>query len=193
MSNGKKSDQNTSPEAVIDESRSQKRPKAPFMSRLVYSRGTPVILTVLLMFFLFGTSAFIAYQSQQRKIPPPTNFEECSKIKSSIIRESYPAVCVTKSGKEFIQPVSDEEKKLLESYIEKLKTLDTNELENECIKSGGDWLAEFKECESSQTDKGLDQKECADLGGQFDECASPCRHNPDAELCAAVCVKTCAF
>jgi hypothetical protein len=193
MSDGEKDNQNTSVEAVIDKSRSQKRPKSPFMSRIVYSRVTPIVLTVLLMLFLFGTSALIAYQSQQIKVPPPTNFSQCSKIKSSTIRESYPAVCISKTGQEFIQPVSEEEKKLLESYVEKLKIVDTNKLENECIKSEGEWLENYRECESALTDKGLDQKSCEELNGKFDECASPCRHDPNAELCAAVCVKVCKF
>ena len=77
---------------------------------------SPVVsmgLSTFLMIFLFGAAFFIAYQ-KVNKPKIPQNFEDCTKTKGSIIRESYPAVCVTKDNKEFIQPLSEEEQKLLE-------------------------------------------------------------------------------
>src|SRR3989344_676844 len=70
-------------------------------------------LSAFLMILLFGAAFFIAYQ-KVNKPKIPQNYEDCTKTKGSIIRESYPAVCVTKDKKEFIQPISEEEQKLLE-------------------------------------------------------------------------------
>lgn len=45
---------------------------------------------------------------------PVSSYEECMEAKNSIVSQSYPAVCVTKDGKRFIQPLTDEEKKSLQ-------------------------------------------------------------------------------
>ena len=42
------------------------------------------------------------------------SFEDCLKSKGSVIQESYPEVCVTKSGQRFIQEISEEERMQLE-------------------------------------------------------------------------------
>ncbi len=80
---------------------------------LFTSRYASIFVTVSLLLFLFGLSFFIAY-NYIAKPKPPENYSECVKSKGSIIRESYPAVCVSRDGKEFIQPLSPEEQKLLE-------------------------------------------------------------------------------
>jgi zinc transport system substrate-binding protein len=60
-----------------------------------------------------------------------------------------------------------------------------SELEEKCEEAGGNWLEEFGECENIESAK------CSELGGEFDGCASPCRHQEDAEVCAQVCVEVC--
>ena len=72
-----------------------------------------IFVTLSLLLFLFGLSYFIAY-SYITKPKAPENYSECVKSKGSLIRESYPAVCVAKDGNEFIQQLSPEEQKLLE-------------------------------------------------------------------------------
>lgn len=44
---------------------------------------------------------------------------------------------------------------------------------------------EYSEC------LGIDQGQCLSLGGQFNECASACRHDDNAEICTMQCVVTC--
>lgn len=56
-----------------------------------------------------------------------------------------------------------------------------------CLEQGGKWLADYKECE------GADKEWCEGAGGEFDECASACRHIVDAEACIERCVPVCDF
>ena len=60
-------------------------------------------------------------------------------------------------------------------------------LEKACTDAGGKYLALFKECEN------VSSAACTALGGTFDECASACRHAPEAVMCTAQCVPVCAF
>lgn len=83
------------------------------LSKVFTSPFASMVVSAVLMFFLFVVSFFIAYQTINKQ-KPPENYDECTKTRGSIIRESYPAVCVTKDNKEFIQPLSPEEQKLLE-------------------------------------------------------------------------------
>ena len=61
-----------------------------------------------------------------------------------------------------------------------------------CAELGGAWLEEFKECEISDALIELGEL-CEQYNGEFKECDSPCRHNPETEVCAAVCVQVCSF
>ena len=81
------------------------------------SAYTSFLLTFSLLIVLFVIAFFIAYRATN-KPKSATTYEECIKSKGSIIRESYPAVCVTKNGQQFVQPLSPEEKRLLESPLE---------------------------------------------------------------------------
>jgi hypothetical protein len=58
-----------------------------------------------------------------------------------------------------------------------------------CDRMSGIWYGEEGICEANQ----LSYEECIAQGGQFDGCASACRHNPKAEVCIMVCVQTCTF
>lgn len=57
-----------------------------------------------------------------------------------------------------------------------------------CVSSeGGRWLQEYNECEY------LPKQQCEELGGEYNECASACRHDPDAMMCILMCVQVCQF
>jgi hypothetical protein len=57
-----------------------------------------------------------------------------------------------------------------------------------CTEQNGKWIEEYSECEG-----GGDATWCQTYGGTFNECASACRHNPDAEICTLQCVLVCSF
>lgn len=59
--------------------------------------------------------------------------------------------------------------------------------EGACLSFDGKWLSETQECE------GMAQEMCTTLGGKYDDCASACRNNPEAELCTMQCVQVCKF
>lgn len=59
-------------------------------------------------------------------------------------------------------------------------------LKDECLLEDGKWLDEFDECQ------GINQEICDELGGDFQECASACRHQNN-DFCIEVCVKVCSF
>lgn len=58
---------------------------------------------------------------------------------------------------------------------------------NRCELSGGEWSSEFKECLR------VDKIMCESIGGEYNECASACRHNPNAQICTLQCVMVCEF
>ncbi|MGM5480496.1 MAG: hypothetical protein ACQESC_03485 [Nanobdellota archaeon] len=60
-------------------------------------------------------------------------------------------------------------------------------LEKECEHNNGTWLSEHAECE------GIPESTCQEMGGYFNECASACRHDPEAEFCTMQCVIVCQF
>lgn len=70
------------------------------------------------MFLLFGISIAISLYGKGLNVKPPTNFEECSSTKGSIIQESYPEICVTRKGSRFVREIGEEEKKLLDVPVE---------------------------------------------------------------------------
>jgi hypothetical protein len=59
--------------------------------------------------------------------------------------------------------------------------------EGACLSFDGNWLEESQECE------GMAESQCAASGGTFNECASACRNNPEAEMCTMQCVVVCDF
>jgi hypothetical protein len=57
-----------------------------------------------------------------------------------------------------------------------------------CARHNGTWLEQYQECEYAS------KEWCAAEGGQFDECASACRHDPNlARPCTMQCVPVCKF
>ncbi|UCG24642.1 MAG: hypothetical protein JSW55_01165 [Chloroflexota bacterium] len=64
---------------------------------------------------------------------------------------------------------------------------DSAELEQACVDEGGIFIAEHNECEDISEDA------CTELGGEYDSCASACRHEPEDMICTAQCVLVCSF
>ena len=54
-----------------------------------------------------------------------------------------------------------------------------------CDRYQGNWLDEYLECEY------ISSEQCSLMGGQFSECESACRNDPDAEICTLQCVVVC--
>ena len=59
--------------------------------------------------------------------------------------------------------------------------------EGACLSFDGNWLPETNECE------GMSAQMCEELGGTYNECASACRNDPEAEMCTMQCVLVCQF
>ncbi len=57
----------------------------------------------------------------------------------------------------------------------------------ECLKSPqGVWREDYRECEF------MSLPTCEALGGRYEGCASPCRHQP-GQACITMCVPVCTF
>ena len=56
-----------------------------------------------------------------------------------------------------------------------------------CERSDGTWLEKYQECEH------INRQVCTNFGGNFNECASPCRHDTTADRCITLCVAVCKF
>jgi hypothetical protein len=60
-------------------------------------------------------------------------------------------------------------------------------LQDKCEEYGGQWIEDYTECENIEAER------CEELGGSYDECASACRHDADADMCIQLCVEVCKF
>ncbi len=60
------------------------------------------------------------------------------------------------------------------------------DLAQACEDAGGDWLAEHNECEDVAADW------CEARDGNYNRCASACRHDPNADMCTTQCVQVCS-
>jgi hypothetical protein len=56
-----------------------------------------------------------------------------------------------------------------------------------CESNSGNWLEEHKECEY------VSQELCNEMNGNFDQCASSCRHIEGDVMCTMQCVPVCSF
>lgn len=61
----------------------------------------------------------------------------------------------------------------------------SGDLATSCEAAGGNWLAEYDECEY------ISSSWCSENEGTFAECTSACRHDPEAEICTMQCVPVC--
>lgn len=60
-----------------------------------------IILCTGILLGIVGTHIYQRYTTQ----PAVSSYEECTTSRGSIIQESYPATCITRDGKRFIQPI----------------------------------------------------------------------------------------
>jgi len=63
------------------------------------------------------------------------------------------------------------------------------DISNLCKQKSGVYYPKEGICEVNQ----LSKSQCEAQNGQFNECASACRHDPKAEMCTMQCVLTCTF
>ncbi|MAG39754.1 hypothetical protein CMI41_02195 [Candidatus Pacearchaeota archaeon] len=56
-----------------------------------------------------------------------------------------------------------------------------------CQEKNLTWVENYSECES------MEQEICDYLGGEYTECGSACRHEPEAEYCILMCIPYCTF
>lgn len=149
-----------------------------------------IVIGVVILAIGIGIGLAVGKYSTQPISSPISSYDDCVKAKGSLIQESYPATCATVDGQRFIQPLTDEEK-------QSLQPPDQNpDYKQLCIERGGLWLTEYLEC-TSESSPNLNSEWCTDLGGEFSECQSPCRHDPKFQSgevnCAAICTKVCQF
>lgn len=92
------------------------------------------ILCMSLSFVLFCTTVFFAYKyATVSKIANPSQvntYADCVQAAGSIVQESYPATCVTKDAKRFVQTLTDEEKKNTEPPVLDTSSIPSNEIDN---------------------------------------------------------------
>ncbi|OGV92234.1 hypothetical protein A3B57_03105 [Microgenomates group bacterium RIFCSPLOWO2_01_FULL_47_10] len=62
------------------------------------------LLTIILLVLLVAAVGAAAYFYGQSRQAPIADYTACLSAKGSLLQESYPATCVTKSGQRFIQP-----------------------------------------------------------------------------------------
>ncbi len=111
-----------------------------------------------------------------------TNFEECIGAGNPAM-ESYPRQCQA-NGQTFTEVIT-----LPPEVSEELPVNPEGPsvMETSCSNGGGIWLADSNECENAS------QKWCEKNGGNWNECASACRNQPEAEICTMQCVLVCQF
>jgi hypothetical protein len=150
-----------------------------------------------------------------------SSFEECVAAGNAVM-ESYPRQCAA-NGETFVEELENERKPCTREYMpvcgsvqvqcvtapcDPINTTFPNRCEAEnanaeilyegecveavnpegaCLSFDGNWIEETQECE------GMSQGMCVELGGEFNECASACRNDPDAEVCTLQCVLVCQF
>lgn len=68
-------------------------------------------------------------------------------------------------------------------------TLTPDNKEGSCKSLGGVWYDGSQVCEINS----FNENQCIDKGGEWNPCASACRHDKDAEVCTLQCVLTCSF
>ena len=94
-----------------------------------------------------------------------TDFNSCIQAGNSIM-ESYPRQCIA-NGETFIEELS------LKEVCENLNQ--------------GNWIESAKECEF------ISEEICEDMNGEYNECGSACRNDPNTEICTLQCVPFCSF
>ena len=81
------------------------------------------------------------------------------------------------------------EKNIASKIPEMKNKLEMERKESSCTGFGGKFLKDFGECES------VNENDCREMEGKFDECASACRHTQSEtdSICTMECVTVCAW
>lgn len=127
-------------------------------------------------FFILISLAFITYIASSRRnvsLVPVNDFDSCVQS-GGMVLERYPAECRMPDGTSFTEEVDGDQ-----IFNPDPETVIS------CVKLGGQIDLALNECE------GISKKSCDEIGGTFEECASPCRADPDAEVCILMCEQTC--
>ena len=66
-------------------------------------------------------------------------------------------------------------------------------IEDFCNANNGTFLYELNETNKYMECENIDEQTCTSAGGEFNECASRCRHEKDDVYCIQVCVPVCSF
>ncbi len=93
-----------------------------------------------------------------------TDFDSCVEAGNPTTR-SIPAQC-NANGQTYVQEFTKQEK---------------------CELYNGSWVESANECEY------IGSELCEEMGGQFNECGSACRNDPEAVMCTMQCVPFCSF
>lgn len=133
--------------------------------------------SLLLLALLLSPILLTACKTAQAPGPDKdkvTSFEECVAAGNPVM-ESYPRQC-RHNGQTFTEITNES--------VEHDKNPDP---EGACLAADNKWIPETSECE------GMSREQCEKLGGTFNECASACRNDPEAEICTMQCVLVCQF
>lgn len=86
------------------------------------------VLIVIIVLLSLGAAGFFAYRyMQQKQQAAITTFEACTKTSGSMVQTSYPATCVTRDGRRFTQPLTDEEQQNLLPPVDTSNFLSCNQ------------------------------------------------------------------
>ncbi len=99
---------------------------------------------------------------------------QCIKAPCPPLKTTYPNRCMAENaGAQDIQEGSCQE--------------EGPDLKGTCESAEGTWLPDSSECEN------LSKESCENIGGTYNECASACRNDPEAEICTLQCILVCQF
>lgn len=144
-------------------------------------------ILIFLAIIIFALTLYYLLASPNRnsnvKFQVISSFEDCVAAGYDV-SDDIPSRCLTSDGRVFSAIVNNESFEDDNTLIEPEPDLD---LAQSCQDAGGSWLAEFNECEH------VGGMWCSNNGGIFNDCASACRNNPEAEFCTQQCVLVCSF
>ncbi|GIU69668.1 MAG: hypothetical protein KatS3mg002_0904 [Candidatus Woesearchaeota archaeon] len=106
---------------------------------------------------------------------------QCIKAPCPPIKQTYPNKCEACANQ---LTISYTEGECEQDFTSVTVIGDENQKkESLCTNIGGVWTG--YDCENISPEK------CQEIGGTFNECASACRNNPNAEICTLQCVPIC--
>ena len=119
----------------------------------------------------------------------------CAHIFSKSINETETRLISLSNGQhDFMEQVKELEREgiiegveVVESKITSLRITGPKSVLACLQEPEGRWIAGQAECEY------MTKSQCEALQGEFHECASVCRHNPEATMCIQMCVPVCKF